>query len=443
MNTQRIFIGTAWIASLAIAYVVGGSGGPPPAQTVANSATSPAVSAAATTVPVASPRGDDGRDETNKARRDIPQIIARARLEMGGGMSGMMNIRAMLRAIAPIAELDDSQIQEALAEVEKSVREPQQRMMFYSLLLGQWAETDGPAAMAYSQEKLGKGSMFDMGVTASVLSTWARREPDAVWKWLETEHKDDGSDRTRMMAISSIFAGIASNNLESAISRLGTLDDQTRATALNGIAMSAHDDASRRHLLERSASLPPEQRNQLRQSAVGQWAMSNPDEVVAWIRSLPADEQKPVRESAGQMMLMSKPAVAADFMLEGAEEKDKPQLYDRVVMQWAGQDARAAGEWLTKQSQGPELDGARRTFATVVAQRDPAAAMDWARSVQNEEQRSQSVGQVYQMWRGRDAKAAAAALAGSGLPAEKIKEIQEMKAPKNMSVPGSVQTRSY
>ena len=424
MSTPRILVGAAWLASLAAAYFIGGSGQSSPSSTPAippaTASATPAVEKSA----VATRPAEDARDEKAVTKRDIPTIIGQARLQMGGGMGGMMNIRGMLRAIAPIAELDDSQIQEALAEVEKSVREPQQRMMFYSLLLGQWAETDGPAAMAYAKEKLGKGSMFDMGVTGSVLSTWARRDPEAVWKWMETEQQDGGTDRTRMMAVSSVFAGIASNNLETALTRLGTLDDQSRAMALNGIAQSASDESSRRRLIERTASLPPEQRNQLRQGLVSQWAMSNPDEVVTWIRSLPADEQKPVRESAAQMMLMSKPAAAADFMLEGANEKDRPQLYDRVVMQWAGQDPRAAGEWLTKQPQGPELDGARRTFATIVAQRDPAAAMDWARSVQDENQRTESVGQVYQMWRGKDPKAADAALTGSGLPPEKLKAIQ-------------------
>ena len=428
MSTQRIILGTAWLASLAAAYFIGGSGESPrnPAPSITTVSATPAV-AFEKSPPAAAP-GSGAQDETAKTKHDIPSIIAQARLQMGGGgMGGMMNMRAMLRAIAPIAELDDSQIQEALAEVEKSCREPQQKMMFYSLLLGQWAETDGRAAMAFAQEKLGKGSMFDMGVTAAVLGSWARRDPDAVWKWMESERKDDGSDRTRMMAISSVFAGIASNNLESALARLGTLDEQSRGMALNGIAMSASDDASRRRLVERTASLPADQRNQLRQSLVGQWTMGNPDESVAWIRSLPADEQKPLRESAGQMMMMAKPAAGADFMLEGADEKDRPQLYDRVMMQWAGQDPRAAGEWLTKQSQGPELDGARRTFATIVAQRDPAAAMDWARSVQDENQRGESVGQVYQMWRGKDAKAAEAALAGSGLSAEKLKAIREMQ----------------
>ena len=436
MSTQRIIIGTAWLASLAAAYFIGGSGEAPrnPAVAVTSSSANPTAPANTTPIPV--PHTGDSRDETNGTKRDIPSIIAQARLQMGSGMGGMMNIRAMLRAIAPIAELDDSQIQEALAEVEKSVREPQQKMMFYSLLLGQWAETDGRAAMAYAQEKLEKNSMFNMGVTSSVLSSWAHRDPEAVWKWYESERKDDASDRTGMMAVSAVFAGMASNNIESALSRLGSLDEQSRAVALGGIAMSAQDDASRKRLIERTASLPAEQRNQLRQSLVGQWAMSNSDEAIKWIRSLPADEQKPLRESAGQMMLMMKPAVAADFMLEGADDKDKPQIYDRVAMQWANQDARAAGEWLTKQPQGPELDDARRTFASIVSQRDPAAAMDWARSIQDEDQRTQSVSNIYQMWRGKDSKAADAALAASGISADKVKEIQAVQAPQTTGVPG-------
>jgi hypothetical protein len=353
----------------------------------------------------------------------------------------MMNIRGMLRAIAPIAELDDAQLQEALAEVEHTVREPQQKMMFYSLLLGQWAETDGRAAMAYAQEKLDKGSMFNMGVTSSVLGTWARRDPEAVWKWFATEQPDDGSDRTRMMAVSAVFAGLAANNLESALARAGTLDEQSRGMALSGIASGMADDASRRRLIERTASLPPEQQAQIRQSLLGQWSMSNPDEAVAWIRSLPADEQKPLRDSAGMRIMNVKPALGAEVMLEGADEKDKPHLYDQVAMQWAQMDARAAGEWLTKQPQGPELDGARATYARVVASRDPAAAMDWARSVQDEKRRAESVTSVYQMWRVKDPTAAEAALAATGLPPDQVKQIREAPSPQPTGPKPSV--RSY
>ena len=201
--------------------------------------------------------------------------------------------------------------------------------------------------------------------------------------------------------------------------------------ALNGIASSAADESSRSGVLARAAGLAPEQRAQIRQSIAGQWAMSDPDGAVAWMHSLPADEQKPVRESIGQMMLMTKPALAADVMMEGADEKDRPRLYDRIASQWGQQDARAAGEWLTKQPQGPELDGARRSFARVVAQRDPAAAFDWARSVQDEKQRTESVTQIYQIWRAKDAPAAQAALGSSGLSPEQVQQLREQQPPQS------------
>lgn len=398
-------------------------------QAAAIAAVSTTPAASVRTTPVIEPRVEDTREEAKAAKRDIPLLIARARLEFGdgleGGVGGMMNIRRVLRAIAPIAELDHSQIPEALAEVGRSIREPQQKMIFNSLLLGQWAETDGRAAMTYAQEKLEKGSMFDTAVTSSVVASWARRDPEAVWKWLETENKNDPHDRIRGMAVTSIFADMAVNNLDSALARVGALDEQSRAMALNGIASSASDDASRGRLLERTASLPPEQRAQVRQKVSRQWAMNDPDGALAWIRSLPAEEQKPVRESAGQMMLMMKPALGAEVLLEGADEKNKPRLYEEVASLWAQQDARAAGEWLTKQPQGPELDRARRSFARVVAQLDPAAAMDWARSVQNEKQRTESVGQIYLQWHAKDAAAADAALGASGLPLDKVKQLRE------------------
>jgi hypothetical protein len=182
-------------------------------------------------------------------------------------------------------------------------------------------------------------------------------------------------------------------------------------------------------LLERAAGLPQEQRAQIYQGVVAPWAMMDSDAAVKWLRALPAEEQKPLRESAGQMMMMMKPALGAELLLENAEEKDKPQIYDRVAGQWAVQDARAAGEWLMKQPQGPELDGARRSYAVSVASKDPAGAMDWAKSVQAPEQREQAVGQIFQVWRSRDAAAAEAALESAGLPAEKVQKLKESTPP--------------
>lgn len=440
MNKPRLLLLIAWLGSLVAAYFIGSGGDSTRNSAPVIAAEGTATGAAVPVAPSRARRPDEAADEAKGAKPDVRLLIAQARLEMGS-MGGMMNIRGMFRAITPIVELDDAQLQEALAEVESSVREPQQKMMFYSILLGQWAETDGRAAMAYAQTKLEKGSMFDMGVTSSVLGAWARRDPDAVWKWFTTEARDDGSERSRMVAVSAMFAGLAANNLDSALARAGTLDEASRGMALNGIAGGMADDAARRRLLERTVSLPEEQRAQLRQSVLSQWTMMNPDEAVAWIRSLPAEEQKPLRASAGQRVMNVKPALGAELMLEDAVEKDRPQLYDQIAGQWAQMDARAAGDWLTKQPQGPELDGARASYARVIAQRDPAAALDWARAVQNEQQRTESVTSIYQLWRMKDAPAAEAALTAAGLPTAQVKQIREAPSPQATGAPPAA--RSY
>jgi hypothetical protein len=442
MNTQRLLIAVLWMASLTAAYFIGSSGTAadrPTAPANAITGSGPGAAGAASAEEAAKAeaarkvaRQFGGADETTPdGKPTVASIIGRARLQIAGGMNGFMNIRGMMRAFAPIADLDDAQIPEALAEVERSVKEPQAQMMFYSMLLSQWAEKDGLSALKYAKEKVGTNKMFAMGVEGAVLGAWAHSNPEAAWKWYQEDqavNPSGGDDRMRMGA-SALFAGMASANLDTALARVETLDEGSKSMAMMGIASSATTDSSRRRLLDRAATLPDATRHQVYQGVVGQWAMSDPEAAVKWVRSLPADQAAGARESAGQMLLMSRPELAADLMLEGAKPEDKSRIYDQVAGRWAYSDAKAAGEWLTKQPQGPELDGARRSYAATVAQKDPAGAMAWSTSVQDADQRAQSVTQTYFTWRQRDAAAADAGLKNSGLPADKIQEILRMPQP--------------
>ena len=239
------------------------------------------------------------------------------------------------------------------------------------------------------------------------------------------------------MTLSAVFAGMAAKDLDSAFARLNTLDESERNMAINGISSIGGDERSRRRLIERAESLAPEMRQKIHEHAVRSWAMMDAEEAIKWIRSRPAEEQPALRTAAGQMALMSDPQRGADLLMEGVTDKDRPRIYDMVVGQWAHRDPRAAAEWLTKQPQGEELDNARRTFVSIVGQRDPAAAMDWAKSIVNEDQRKQSVQQAYANWHKRDASAAEAALDASGLPAEKISSIREaIKGQQVTELPG-------
>lgn len=428
MKNQRILLGTIWGISLVIAYFAGGTGSPVQPTAVSDGGrtgrgTSADLSPQPIVRKVEASEEDPGRNE----KANIPLLIAKARVEMGAGMGGMMNMRGMFRAIAPLLELDDSQIQEALAEIEKTIKEPQQRMMFYSILLGQWAEKDGKAALDYAERNMKGNPMFDMGVKASILGAWSRTNPEAAWRWFETEGKTSANERSSMMVVSGVFAGLAASDLDLALSRMETVDESLRPLALQGIAMSSSSESARKRLLERSSTLPEKTRDSIRQSVLSQWAMMDSDGALKWLGSIPAEEQKPLRSAIGQSLMMMNPKQGAELLLKDASEEEKPQLYDRAVQQWAFQDAKAAGEWLAKQSQGPELDNARMTYARIVASKEPAAAMDWAKSVTKPEMRDMSVQQVYQMWKARDAKAADAALDSSGLSAELIDTIRKAK----------------
>jgi hypothetical protein len=424
MNKQRTLIGVAWLASLVAAYFFGGAHAPVQSAGASGySEKSASAAAAARTGANAEERAlvrETG--DLSGGRSKVALLIAKAQLELGS-LGEHTDFRTVLRALGPIADLDPAQRAEALAEVERTVLGSPQKMLFYTVLLGQWAETDGKAALAYAEEKLDQKDPYTKEIRQNVLAAWAFREPDAVWRWYETERKEGENEHT----VGIIFTGLAIQNLDAALQRLSTLDDASRAAALPGIASSGTTEAARQQLLDRAATLPPEQRTVLQEGAAYSWAIADPEGAVAWIRSLPAEEQGPLRETAGRTIMSMNPALGAEFRLEGAEEKDKPQTYVWIAYEWAQKDSRAAAEWLMNQPQGPELDGARQSYANAVVQKDPAGAMDWAKSVQGEVQRGRAVEHIFQQWRVKDPTAAEAALDAAGLPPEKVQQLKESR----------------
>ena len=96
-----------------------------------------------------------------------------------------------------------------------------------------------------------------------------------------------------------------------------------------------------------------------------------------------------------------------------------------IAQSIASRDPEKAGTWLSEQTQGPELDPARSSYAHTVAQRDPESAMTWAKTITDEGTRTATVGAVYQQWRQKDPAAADAALPESGLSAEAVERLLE------------------
>ena len=383
-------------------------------------------------------RRDGGRgssdpegDEAGALRqRSVKSIIARARVKMQGGM---MNMSGMMRALAMLDDVSDEQIQEALAEVERSVKEPQQKMMFGMLLLARWAETDGPAALAYADEHFSTKNPMMMGIKTSVLSSWAQSDPEAAWDWYEEQEPSLGGGafgNSRAMALMGIVGSLALQDVDKAFERLDSIEDQSeRQMALQGLGQAIWEEDRRADILTKIEAMEDAtEKMAARNAVISQWSQIDPDGAVEWADTLGDEDRSAVIKQIGQSLSWADPQRSAELQLSVATTaEERSTAYSNAISSWAYNDPIGAGEWLAEQDQGPDLDGARRQFASSIAQKDPEGAMAWADSITADDDRTSAVQNVYTQWAGKDREAADVALEGTDLSAEKIAELKSME----------------
>jgi len=426
-------IALLWIASLAGAFWAGGewmkeagrveAETPPVAVTMLPAATSP----------------NEGKQESSSVGVAAPgdptgtlEIIAKARREMGPGSEAMHNPSTMHRTMAPLMDLPVSEILPALEEVAATVEDPLQRAKLASLLLGRWAEEDPLSALAYVEKWVDEGDYAGTYSLASVVSTWANRDPDALWEWYakrkESQSLPNGMHGMDGLTapLEAIFSVTALRDPDLAIKQLSQLDDEgSRQAALEGISMTVTDRQTWKAILDGATTLEPETRLKLRQSVLPQWAGAEPDAAITWMRALPADERAPLLDMIDYDLVKALPEKGADFLIENSDAPTLPQRYATVISAWASKDPAAAAEWLNRQPKSPAQDQARATFAYAIMERDPESAMEWSKSISNESRRIESIGQTYVWWHIGDASAADAALKSLSLPADKIEQIRQ------------------
>ena len=112
MNRQRMILGFAWFASLVVVYFLGGMGGLEKSAGDSSRLTKGAPAA-----------GDESGQNDHTVVRNVDEpayseagkrpnivnLVAKVRLELGNCTEGMMGIHFMLRALGPMANLDEAQ----------------------------------------------------------------------------------------------------------------------------------------------------------------------------------------------------------------------------------------------------------------------------------------------------------------------------------------------
>ncbi|MCB1094438.1 MAG: hypothetical protein KDN22_02565 [Verrucomicrobiae bacterium] len=444
--TAIIVLLLVWLGTIGGAYFLGSNNSQSTTGTTAVQASTPRPSGPL--LPSTSNRLSAGAgtktesDDQAAGPVDVSSLMKKAQMMMGSG--GMMNFNGLIDVGTMLKTIPYDQIPDAIAEAE-AIKNPQTKQGIIMMLMSRWAEKDGRAALAHAEkmEKVSGGGMLGgAGAKMAVLQTWGQREPDAAWEWYledSKSNKNGGMFGGSGMALVGIFNGLVSKDPAAAFERLGQVEDmQSRQMALGGMMQHITDPKVQEALGTYLTSLDETDRAMTTQGVMGQWAMLDPEGMMKFAESRPDDERKDLVRQAGQTMLFTDPDKGIDMILKNSDEKDLPQSYQMITQSIASRDPAKAEAWINDQPQGPELDPAKNSYALTVAQRDPESAMALAKTITDENSRTETVGQVYKQWYQKDAAAADAALPESGLSAEAVELLlQEIDAAGQGSVKGA------
>jgi hypothetical protein len=236
-------------------------------------------------------------------------------------------------------------------------------------LMAQWASED-PAGAADWVKQLTPGDLRE-AAAVSLCQTWAGINPQAAAAWV-AQNLDKGMLQGALGAVSSVWA------------------HADPAAAANWIA-----------------GLPESTDRTVGEVALAQtWGEINPAAAAAWMKTLSPESQGNVVQSLVIGMAASDPAAAAAWLQGAVKENNKIPMETAgvIVGSWVASDAGAVSRWLNALPEGPFYEAAATAFAQAAAEKSPADALVWARSLGNPANRELAVVNAMELWIDKDRK---------------------------------------
>ncbi len=367
---------TPWILPVA-ALAIGAAGGYISGKNTSDGGATATVTEQTTARGRASSRGTlkgAANDPTKSARNSSTEQIAR----MPGNTS---RVQALLEFYS---SLSAEQLAEEATKLDGLPMN--ERMTASFLLFGRWAEVDPQAAMAFSQS-MGMAGNF---VRPTILQSWASVDPAGAAKFYQ--------DNPREFATMGMFGRGGGGGQESGASIIasewarqdpaGALAWAAGLTTDKGQAMTsvigevAKTDP--RKAADMISQMDAADRANAYRTVASQYGALDFQEAQAWVRTLPAAEQANALASAIGGLSNSDPAAAAVQVASMEDGEVKDRLIPEVVGDLARRDARAASEFLKKQtSEDAQRDGMRQLMPVWTSQ-NPQESLDFAYSFSGE-----------------------------------------------------------
>jgi hypothetical protein len=308
--------------------------------------------------------------------------------------------------LAFLGQLSPADFGAAVAQF-KSLGITDDRTAEYGMLLSAWTQADPLAAMAYAKE-----NADDDFVQNTILTTWATNDPEAAIRWAKSEFKGEGANPY----LAGIIRGIAQTDLTRAAGLLtGMPRSVERGEALDFmlphyIAQGA--DATRSWI----ASLTDDSlQNGAMERAAESLAEIDPAATAAWLIAHPGEAAQRRMDDVYSIWAGKDEQAALSSFGSLPVGEIRTNALRGIITSMAPGNAKAAIALMDRYSTDV-TDRLVQSFIWHSARSDPAAAASQIERIGNERQRDQMYGRLLGNWLDHDPAAAKTWMAKNVVP---------------------------
>lgn len=410
MKSQKILLGLfVWLASVGVAYFVGLKFNASEAVDIENSRKSPVQPTLAEQTPE--------NIEPEASRVSIGSLME----------ASQKDLDETLRQAEDLSETDKRAL---LAEAFALPASDYRRARMIRSLLSQLAETAPRDALAMAGEI---GSLRETErARVAILEVWAGKDPAAALAWAEVELADEPL-RTQSRQLIAIYRGYADNNPKAAFAAALAMPTENRGQeriqnyALEEIIEQQIENGGlidaklQIELMEESSA-----KDSLLSELVDEWASFDPTGAAAYVDSLSAEVAASLAPRlAGEWAENDPEGAAAWLSAQELDENNLSRASTAIIREWTRYDLAASAEWLNSQPSSPALDRAVMSYTYRAAQEDPAGAMTWAESIDNNWMRTRMMQHVAANWKEEDQESFQSFIDSSEFDEDQKKQLQE------------------
>ncbi len=200
---------------------------------------------------------------------------------------------AIARGTLMLGELDISDMPEATAFLASIGDDEQLFRRMANIIVGIWAEHDGPAAAAWLDSDVGDAHIGILSHT--LLESWSKTEPEVAYAWYR-QRIDTGTVRMDMLSAyhlpGNVFRHWMKNEPAAALAQFTKIAVEDERSARGGIAEAIYRSREPGPMLEAIQQMPESDvRAKLVEAVIKKWGRVEPDTAAEWLDTIPMNDE--------------------------------------------------------------------------------------------------------------------------------------------------------